>query len=122
MPEARYIIREGRSILLMDFARVEDWSALPKLVDEAIRLAQSSNNHYSVLAMIDLSGTRITKPLAISLKRLSKNNGPYIKAVAFVGLRFPASLLFSVFLRISGRRNHTVAQTREQAIRWLVVQ
>ncbi len=122
MPEAKYIVREGRSILLMDFTRIKDWGALPKVVDDAIRLAQSSNTHHSILAMMDLSGTRVTKTLMDSMKRLSKNNGPYIKAVTFVGLSLPWSILFSLLLRISGRRNHRVMQTREQAVRWLVLQ
>jgi hypothetical protein len=122
MPEVKYIAQAEKSILLMDFSRIEDPSVLPGLVDEAIRLAHSSNAQRSVLALIDMSGTRITKPVIDSVERLSRNNGPFIKAIVFVGLSASWSLLVSMFLRTSGRRNHKVMQDRDQAIRWLVLQ
>jgi hypothetical protein len=122
MPEVKYIAQEEQSILLMDFSHIEDYGVLPPLVDKAIRLAQSSNARHSVLALIDLSGTRIAKPVIDSLERLSKNNGPYMKAVVFVGLSGSWSLLVSLFMRTSGRRNHRVMQNREQAVRWLILQ
>jgi hypothetical protein len=122
MPEVKFITQEGQSILFMDFANIADYSILPGLVDEAIRLAQASNARHSVLAMIDLTGTHITKSVINSLETLSKNNGPFIKAVVFVGLSASWSLLLSIFLRSSGRRNHRVMQNREQAVRWLALQ
>ena len=122
MPEVKYIVQDEQSILLMDLTRIEDYSILPGLVDEAIRLAQMSNAHHSVLALIDLSGARITKPVIDSLERLSKDNGPFMKAVVFVGLSASWSLLVSMFLRTSARRNHRVMQNRSQAVRWLMLQ
>jgi hypothetical protein len=122
MPEVKNIVQDGQSILLMDFSNISDYSVLPGLVDEAIRLAQASNTRQSVRALIDLSGTRVRKPVIDSLERLSKNNGPFMKAVVFVGLSPSWSLLASMFLRSAGRRNHKVMHARDQAIRWLVLQ
>lgn len=122
MPGAQYIVHEERPILLMDFTHIEDYGVLPGVVDEAIRLAHSSNARHSVLALIDLSGTHMSKPLIDSMKRMSKNNGPFMKAVAFVGLSLPLSLLFSLLLWVSGRRNHRVMRTRDEAARWLALQ
>ena len=119
MPEVTYILQGEQSILLMDFSRLTDYSVLPGLVGESIRLAQSANERHSVLALIDLTGTRVNKEVRSSLKRLSQNNGPYIKAIAFVGLNKPWSLLVSAMLRVMRKRNHRVIQDRSQAIRWL---
>jgi len=122
MPEVKFIPQDNRSILLMDFTNIADYNILPGLVDEAIRLAKTSNAPRSVLALIDLEGTRIRKPVIDSLERLSRSNGPYMKAVAFVGLSGGWSMLLSMFLRSAGRSNHRVMQTREHAARWLLLQ
>ncbi len=122
MPQVTFVDQQDRRILLIDFSHVEDYSVLLGLVDEAIRLARTSNTPHSVLSLIDLSDTRITKPVINSLERLSKNNGPFIRAIVFVGLTAPWSLLLSMFLRSSGRRNHRVMQNRDQAMRWLALQ
>jgi hypothetical protein len=122
MPEVKYIPHEGQSVLLLDFSDIADYSVLPGLVDEGIRLAQAGNARHSVRALIDLSGTRVRKPVIDSLERLSKNNGPYMKAVAFVGLSGSWSLLLSMFLRSAGRSNHHVLHNRDQALRWLALQ
>jgi hypothetical protein len=122
MPGVKYIPHEGQSILLMDFSNIADYSVMPGLVDEAIQLTQAGNARGSVRALIDLSGTRIQKPLISSLERLSKNNGPFMKAVVFVGLSGSWSLLLSMFLRSAGRSNHRVLHNREQALRWLALQ
>jgi hypothetical protein len=122
MPEVKYIPHEGQSILLLDFSNIADYTVLPGLVDEAIRLTQAGNARGSVRALIDLSGTRIRKSAIDSLERLSKNNGPFMKAVVFVGLSGSWSLLLSMFLRSAGRSNHRVMHNREQALRWLALQ
>ncbi len=122
MPEVKFLSEEKQSILLIDFTSIVDYNVLPGLVDEAIRLAHASNAHHSVRALIDLSGTRITKPIINSMETLSKRNGPFMKAVVFVGLSISWSLLVSIFMRSAGRRNHRVMQSRDQAIRWLLLQ
>ncbi len=120
MPEVKYIQQGDESVLLMDFAHITDNRVLPGLVEESIRLAQSAKNRHSVLALIDLTGTRVNKEIRASLKRLSQNNGPYIKAIAFVGLNKAWSLLVSTLLRVTRKRNHKVIQERNQALQWLV--
>jgi len=122
MAEVKYISQEGKPILFMDFSNITDYSVLPELVADTIRLTQSGNARHSVLTLIDLTGTRIRKPVIDSLERLSKNNGPYMKAVVFMGLSGSWSLLLSMFLRSAGRSNHRVMHTRDQAMRWLVLQ
>jgi hypothetical protein len=122
MPEVKYIQHGDKSVLLMDYARITDYGILPGLVEESIRLAQSAKSHHSVLALVDLSGTRVNKEVIASLKRLSRNNGSYIQAIAFVGLSRTWSLLLSLLLRANGKRNHRVIHERSQALQWLILQ
>jgi hypothetical protein len=122
MPEAKRFTYGGCSIVLIDVSYVKDYGGLPGVVDDAIRLVHCSNAPHSVLGLIDLSCSRIRKPLLVSLKRLSKNNGPFMKAVVFVGLSAPWRMLVSAFLRISGRKNHRVMPDRQSGFQWLIQQ
>lgn len=122
MPEVKYMKQGDKSILLMDFVRITDYRVLPGLVDESIRLVQSAKDRHSILALIDLTETRVNKEVISSLKRLSQNNGPYIKAITFVGLSKTWSLLLSLILRANGKRNHNVIHERSQALQWLMQQ
>ena len=97
MPEMRYVQHEGQSVLLMDFTNISDYSVMPVLIDEATTLATTSGNPHTVLALIDLTGTRLSKGVTSSLSRLSRNNGPYIKAIALVGLNKHWSFFVSTF-------------------------
>jgi hypothetical protein len=122
MPEVKFIDFEGKRVLLMDFADITRVDLLSKLVDESIQLVQAVNVRRSVLALMDLSNTRIDREVVASLKRLSRNNGPYMKAVTFVGLGAMWRFIISLLLRVTKRRNHKVIQGRARALDWLVHQ
>ena len=122
MPGVTFIDHEGRQILLMDFSGIKDAQRFPALVDEAIRLVHETKVRRSVLALLDLTGTPVNRPVMASLKRMSQNNGPYIKAVTFVGLGTFWSAIVSAFFRWTKRRNHKVMHDRSRALEWLVRQ
>jgi hypothetical protein len=122
MAEVKFIEHEGKRVLLMDFSDITRVGLLSKLVDESIQLVQAVNVRRSVLALMDLSNTRIDREVVASLKRLSRNNGPYIKAITFVGLVATWQFIISILLRVTNRRNHKVIRRRAQALDWLVRQ
>jgi hypothetical protein len=122
MPEVKYLQHGDKSIFVMDFTGITDYRILPGLVNDSIRLVQSAKDRRSVLALVDLNRTRVNNEVISSLKRLSRNNGPFIRAIAFVGLSKTWSLLLSVLLRAAGKRNHRVIQERGQAVEWLMLQ
>jgi len=119
VPEVKYVSQGNKRILLIDLVSVSDYRILPSLVNEAIRLAQTAEGPGSVRTLIDLSNTRINKYVVSSLKDLSRNNGMYAKATAFVGLSKTWSLLLSALLLARGKRNHKVIRSRSNALRWL---
>ena len=122
MPQVEYIHHGDKQILLMDFANIVDYSVFPGLVEESMRLVRTSNSGRSVLAAIDMSGTRINKTVITSLKKLSRNNGPFMQAVAFVGLSAVWSFVVKLLLWATKRTNHRVIRDRNLAIRWLAQQ
>jgi hypothetical protein len=122
MPEVKFIDHEGKSVLLMDFADITSVGLLSRLVDELIQLVEAVNVRHSVLVLMDLSNTRISPEVTRSLKRLSRNNGPYIKAITFVGLGAMWAFIMSILLRVTKRRNHKVMRSRSDALNWLTHQ
>ena len=119
MPDVRFVQQNDKQILLIDLVDLSDYSAVPGLVEKAVRLAQSSAGPGSVRTLIDLNGSRINKEIVSSLKNLSKNNGRYAKATAFVGLGKGWSLLLTLMFRARGKDNHKVLTSRQEALRWL---
>jgi hypothetical protein len=122
MPETKFIEYDGKRVLLMDFADIVSVGLLSKLVDESIQLVHAVNAPRSVLALMDLSNTRIDREVIASLKRLSRSNGPYMKAITFVGLGAMWPYIISILLRVTKRRNHKVMRGRSEALDWLAHQ
>lgn len=119
MSDVQYINQGEKQILLIDLVGISDFQVVPGLIDKAINLAQSGGVPGSVRTLLDLSGTRTNKQIISSLKRLSRNNGRYAKATAFVGLSGKWSTLLSIFFWAKRKRNHRVFPSRDEALRWL---
>lgn len=119
MPEALFVEHKGARILLVDFTDSGDNQRILETAEEAIRIVASTDQPRSVRALIDLSGTSLNKVVRGTLKRMSRNNGRYMKSVAFVGLPAVLSPAVKGFLRVSGRSNHRVFRSREEALNWL---
>ena len=119
MPKVQFVLQNDKQVLLIDFVGISDFGVIPSLIDKAIRLAHSSDSPGSVRTLIDLSGTRINKAIMSSLKSLSRSNGRYAKATAFVGLSKSWSLFLSFLFHARGKHNHKVLSSRTEAFRWL---
>jgi hypothetical protein len=119
MPDVKFVNYESKQVLMMDFGGITSVEVLSGLVDESIRLVQAANARRSVLALIDLTNTRINRSAIASLKRLSQNNGPYIKAITFVGLGPLPGLMLRMLFRLAKKKNHKVMRERAQALDWL---
>ena len=119
MPEVQYVSQGDKQVLLIDLVSISDYRVLPSLVAKATSLAQLAQGPGSVRTLIDLSGTRINKLVISSLTGLSRNNGRYARATAFVGLSKTWSLILSTLFRARGKTNHKVIQRRSEALLWL---
>jgi len=122
MSDVKFIEFQNRRILLMDFSDVKDDALLSQLAARSIASVHAEEKPHSVLAVLDFSGTRFNRNTIASMKRMSRNNGPFMKSVAFVGLPDLLAVIGRLFLRISGRKNHRVFADRGAALRWLAQQ
>jgi hypothetical protein len=109
----------GQRVLLVDLSSANAGKGIVDTAEEAIRIVQSTNQKRSVRGLIDLSGTSLNKVVRETMKKMSRSNGPYMKSVAFVGLGVILSLVIKGFLVASGRSNHRVFSTRQDALDWL---
>jgi hypothetical protein len=120
MPGVKFIDHGGERILLMDFSKAKDGQEIVETAEEVMRIVRSINQQRSICGLIDFSGTSFNKVVRENMMKMSRNNGPFIKSVAFVGLGVPLSLLFKGILFLTGRSNHKVFSTRSDALDWLV--
>jgi len=119
MSEVRYIEHSGVQILLMDFSDEGDTLSVTGTAEEAMRIVRDTGEPHSIRGLLDFSGRHLNKGMRDSMKRMSKNNGPYMKAIAFVGLGRALSPIFSGLLLVTKRSNHRVFKTRPEALEWL---
>jgi hypothetical protein len=119
MASVQLIVQGGVQVLLLELVDIRDGRSLPSLVDEAIRLGQSAAPAGSLRTLLDLTGTRISADVVASLKRLSRNNGRFARATAFVGIGGAWSTTLGLVFRATGRKNHRVFRRRDDALRWL---
>ncbi len=120
MPDVKFVDHGGKKVLLMDFSNAKDGREIVETAEEAMRLVRLMNQQRSIRGLLDLSGTSFNKVVRETMMKMSKNNGPYMKSVAFVGLGVLLSPLFRGLLFMTGRSNHKVFNTRGDALDWLV--
>jgi hypothetical protein len=119
MPDVKFIDHLGERILVIDFSHAYDDQKIIETAEEAMQCVRSTNQRGSVRGLIDLSRTSLNKVVRGTLKRLSRNNGPFMRSVAFVGLGVVLSPMFKGFLLVTGRSNHRVFRERQDALDWL---
>lgn len=120
MPDVKFIDHSGEKILLIDFSNAKDSQGIVETAEKAIQLVRSINQQRSIRGLLDLSGISLNKVVRETMRKMSQNNGPYMKSVAFVGLGVVLSPLFKGLLFVLGKSNHRVFNTRHDALGWLV--
>jgi len=85
-----------------------------------IKKAVALHQPQSLVALLDVTGTAIDKKRIRIIQGMAAHNRPYVRCIALVGLEFPRSIAFKVMLWITGKKNHGVFRTRENALDWLV--
>ncbi len=120
MSDVKFVDHRGERVLLIDLSNAKDGQEIVEIAKEAMRLVRLTNQQRSIRGLLDFSGTSFNKVVREAMMKMSKNNGPYMKSVAFVGLGVLLSPLFMGLLFVTGRSNHKVFSTRGDALDWLV--
>jgi hypothetical protein len=119
MQAVKFIDYKGTNILIMDLSNIKDKIVLSKYIDDIICTVQSTDKYNSIFGLLDLTNIAFNKSTISFLKKLSRNNGPYMKYVAFVGLNPILSIAFNMFFNLTNRSNHKAIKSRSKALSWL---
>ena len=106
--------------MLIDLSRGRNGNDIAETAEKAMAIVRSTGEPHSVRGMIDLTGVRLNGVARGSMMKMSRNNGPYMKNVAFVGMGIVLSPVFRALLYLTGRKNHRVFSTRKEALAWLI--
>lgn len=119
MKAVQSIEKNGKNIFIMDLSNPSGIKDISARVEEIILKVRKTKKQKSIYALLDLTNLKFNSHTLPFLKKLSMNNGPYMKYVAFVGLNGIYSFVFKTMFRITKRVNHNVIKTREEAVEWL---
>jgi len=120
MSRIQTIQHRGKDILIEDFSNITPGDEYRAAIEEARRFI-ASRPPKSVLALFDATGSRFNAEALGIMKQFTKDNGPYIKASAVVGIEGILSIALMAVSRFSGRTFKTF-KDRPSALDWLVEQ
>ena len=118
MSPVQFIPYNSKQILLMDFTNTKTTAEITQTTEEAKKIVELHKPR-SLLVLVDFTGMRINGERIKIIQEMATHNRPYVKFIALVGLGFPRSMVFTVMLLLSGRKNHGVFRKREKALEWL---
>ena len=119
MSQANLIIHNGTKILLLDFTGARTTAEITQMLEE-IKNFVEIQRLLSLVALLDITGTKINRKRIRIIRGMEAHNRPYVRFVAIVGLRFPKSIGFRLTLFLWGIKNHRVFKSRDKALEWLV--
>ena len=120
MDRTRFIEHQGKRILLLDYSGLRS-------ADEALREIERSKKLValqppaSLLVLTDVSGAHYDRRVVQGMKELASHNAPYVRASAVVGVSGLQKVVYSAVILFS-KRKIQLADTRDQAMEWLVGQ
>ena len=105
-------------IVLLDFSGIRDPDNHLYLNEEARRLV-ATQGHGNALVLTDVTDSAFTERAVNSLRDLARDNKPYVRASALVGLSALTRVVFRAVISLTGREIRAFA-TRPEAVTWLL--
>ena len=118
MKKPELITYKGKQVIYLDFSDLKNERQIQQLTKASGSYIQKHRIN-SVLVLTNIKNMYFNNELRMEFINTSKNNGPYIKASAIIGLYGLASFVFDDFLKQAGRKI-SVMKTKEQALEYLV--
>lgn len=120
MERVAFIEHRGKQVLIEDFSDLRPGDEARSTV-EAARLVIETQPAQSVLALVDVTGSRFDADTIALFKDITVRNAPHMKAVAVVGIEGLLHAALLTVSRFSGRTFHTF-KDRASALDWLAEQ
>jgi hypothetical protein len=113
-----FIEYKGKKILVENFSGMIPGKEFMDLLDEAAKVIRSQPAK-SVLAVFDASNAHFNNEILDAMKNFTKENTPYIKGAAVVGITGLLKVALTAVSKFSGREFNPF-NSREEAMEWLV--
>jgi hypothetical protein len=110
----------GQRILLIDFTGMTDPAVVLEAVAE-VRALVAAQPPASLLTLTDVTGSTFEPATVDAVKQLARDDQPYVRAAAVVGVTGLARIVMSVVTLYTGRTFGTF-DTVDEAKDWLVSQ
>jgi len=112
---------QGKNFMYIDFSNLMTNSDFISLTENIEPMIAKYPEH-SLYTVTNIANVRFDSKSTDLVIRYMKNNKPYVKFGAVIGLDGIKKLMVSTIVKLSGRSNMHFAFTREQAIEWLLQQ
>ena len=112
---------QGKNFMYIDLSNLmanNDFVLLTQTIEPMI----AKYPEHSLFTITNIENVRFDSKSADLVIKYMKNNKPYVKYGAVIGLDGIKKLMVSTIVKLSGRNNMHFAFTREQAIEWLLQQ
>lgn len=116
MPGAQQILHNGQVIFYMDFSNINHTSEIKNIMNESAVYIRNQPSG-SVLSLSNITGMRFTQEIKVLFNDFIKENKPYIKASAVIGLN-GLQLIFTGLLKVTNR-NINSFNSEIEAKEWL---
>ena len=112
---------QGKKFMYIDLSHLmanNDFVSLTQTIEPMI----AKYPDHSLYTVTNIENVRFDSKSTDLVIKYMKNNKPFVKYGAVIGLDGIKKLMVSTIVKLSGRNNMHFAFTREQAIEWLLQQ
>jgi len=115
---------KGKRILYMDVVsqKPTPQQKLEEFLDVVQRLEKeiAKEPPKSILSICSVKGGTATPEITQRLKEFTRNNEPYMKMTAVIGIEGVKKVIYSGVLLFTGRKNLVLKDSKQEALDWLV--
>jgi len=117
MRKPEIIMHQGKEIVYIDLSGLREVAEIFKLEDESAALIQSRGLN-KTLTLTNMEGMFFNNEIRSHFAEVVKNNTPYVKASAVIGLSGLISIMYNGFVSLTGR-NVKSFKSRAEALEYL---
>jgi hypothetical protein len=117
MNEPKLISKNGKSIIYIDFSGLQTKEAIYEQLARA-KQTISTQLPKSALTLTNITGMYFNTEIFNAFTKYAKDNDPYVKASAVIGMNGMMQIFYNGFSKISGREVKAF-NTEEDAINYL---
>lgn len=117
MRKPEIITHNGIEIIYLDFSYMQNPDEIIKLEDEGCKLIRNGGFN-KVFTLTNMEGMFFNNEIRNHFSHVVKENAPYVKAGAVIGLKGLISIMYNGFVKITGR-NIKSFQSKAEALNYL---